>query len=256
MPRTQVSMPLRSLVGQITYGNAAALVVASSQYFGRSIISTVSDNFTISAWINLTAISGTQAIFQNGESDGNGYIFRINSAGRLQLDVSFVASLTASTVLTPGTPYHAVCRRISGTWQIFLNGSTDGGTIGNNPNGPGGNTTVGAQRTSGGTASNFFGGLLDDVRFYSRALSNGEITALYNQGTTPSIVVDSTSLEGHYKFDETSGNAADSSGNGRTLTNNNTATYTTGIVAISNIPARTAVTSPARTVAGARTLAA
>jgi hypothetical protein len=37
-----------------------------------------------------------------------------------------------------------------------------------------------------------------------------------------------TSLGGHWKFNEASGNAADSSGNGTTLANNNTATFTAG----------------------------
>ncbi len=36
------------------------------------------------------------------------------------------------------------------------------------------------------------------------------------------------SLKAYYKFDESSGNASDSSGSGYTLTNNNTITYTTG----------------------------
>ena len=35
-------------------------------------------------------------------------------------------------------------------------------------------------------------------------------------------------LQGYWKFDESSGNPADSSGNGYTLTNNNTATFATG----------------------------
>lgn len=38
----------------------------------------------------------------------------------------------------------------------------------------------------------------------------------------------STNLVAYWKFDESSGNASDSSGNGNTLTNNNTVTYTTG----------------------------
>lgn len=37
-----------------------------------------------------------------------------------------------------------------------------------------------------------------------------------------------TNLQAYYKFDESSGNASDSSGNGNTLTNNNTATFSAG----------------------------
>lgn len=236
-------MPGRTLTGQTVYGNACSLN-GTTQYFGRAIVSTVSDNLTIAAWVKLTAnTASNQAIYQNGENDGNGYVLLVRGSGssnKLRIDLSFVAGLDSSTSITAGSWYHVAATRNAGTWQLYINGAADGGTIGNAPNGPAGNTTVGASRSSGGTASSFLGGLIDEVRFYSRALSASEITALYNQAAAPSTIVSSASLQGQWKFDETSGNAADSSGNSRTLTNNNTATYTTGIAAISAVPARTA----------------
>jgi hypothetical protein len=248
-------MPGRTLVGQTVYGNAASLLAASSQYFHRTIIGNFTNNFTISAWFKLASLGVTRDIYQNGENNSNGYIMRVTSGNNLRVDISFVNSLTGSIALLQDTWYHGVVRREAGVWKLFINGVQDGGTISNNPNGSGGGavTTVGASRDSGGTASNHFNGLIDDVRFYSRALSDGEIANLFNQGANPTIVVSPANLEGHWKMNESSGNPVDSSGNSRTLTNNNTATFTTGIVTISNVPNRTA--AGVRTAAGTRTLA-
>lgn len=230
----------RTLVGQAVYGNAATLN-GSSQYFKRSIISTVSDNLTITAWINFNSVTGShQAIFQNGSNNSDGYIFFVKSDGKLYLDLSFVSNLTSATTLTAGVDYFVALQRSGGTWQMYLNAVADGGTITNSPNSPSVNTTIGAHANSSGVVSSgYFGGKIDDVRFYSRVLSTTELTDIMNKATNPDIIVDSTSLQGHYKFDETSGDGADSSGNGRTITNFGTSTYTTGVVTISNVPART-----------------
>lgn len=232
----------RTPVGQIVYGNAASLVRASSQYFSRSIIgaaSGVTNNFTISGWMKSTDVTLTQHMFQNGNNDGDGYVLMIASS-KLRIDLSFVANLNSSTTFVNNTWYHVACVRNAGVWQLYINGLADGGTISNNPNSPGGNTCLGTSKNSGGTpSSSYFGGLLDDWRWYARPLSAAEILDIYNQGSNPSIIVSAASLGGHWKCDESSGNLADSSGNGYTMTGTNTPTFTTGIVQISNTPSRT-----------------
>lgn len=231
-------MSARTLVGTTAYGNAVSLN-GSSQYLSRAIVSTVTNNITMSAWIKLTAITGSnQHFFQNGASDGNGYILMVKSTtGKIRIDLSFVAGLDSTSAITPGVWTHVACVRNAGTWQLYINGVADGGTIGNGPNSPSTNTTIGASKTSGGVAGSFFGGLMDDVRFYERALSAAEIAALYNYGIDINNGdVNSSNLKMWYKLDETSGNAADSSGGGFTLTNTGTATYTTGQVMTVHTP--------------------
>lgn len=234
-------MPGRILVGQTVLGNACSLN-GTSQYFTRTFISSATDNITMCCWIKPTSVSVNQDIMENGANDGNGYVLQIRTTNKLRLDISFVASLSSSTSLTAGIWTHVAATRTAGTWQLYLNGVADGGTITNAPNGPGGHTVIGCSQTDGGTASNFFGGLIDDARLYDRALSAGELVSLVAQATTPSLAVSSTSLMGHWKLDETSGNAADSSGAGRTMTNTGTVTYTEGKVAISSVPNRTLIT--------------
>lgn len=243
----------RTIVGQVVYGNAGSLN-GTDQSFSRALVSSATDNITFLMWAYLDAVGADMVLFQNGHSDGNGYNMFVASDGTFRLDLSFVAALNTLVTLSPSTWYHLAFRRSSGTWQGFIDGSPAGGTISNSPNGPGSNTRVGARSDSGGTASRFLDGAVDDVRFYSRALSDAEIGEVYDYGldiNNPDV--SATSLQGWWKFDESSGNASDSSGNSRTLTNNNTATYIQGIVQLSNVPARTLAGT--RTLAGARTLA-
>lgn len=65
----------------------------------------------------------------------------------------------------------------------------------------------------------FFDGNIDDVRFWSRALSNQEIQDL---DADPCGFNNGGNFEGWWKFDN---NGADDSGNGNNLTNNGSATF-------------------------------
>jgi hypothetical protein len=65
-----------------------------------------------------------------------------------------------------------------------------------------------------GTADEWYAGLMDDVRLYTRALSVSEILAHYNNGQGIASGPD-TGLFIGYDFNETSGNALDFSGNNR-----------------------------------------
>ena len=58
------------------------------------------------------------------------------------------------------------------------------------------------------TVDQYYKGFIDDVRFYSRALSPSEIQALYHEGGWPNL---NTGLVAYYPFN---GNANDESGNG------------------------------------------
>lgn len=90
----------------------------------------------------------------------------------------------------------------------------------------------------GNTAANFKG-FIDDVKIYNYARTAAQIKADYASrgaskgstlrtqgGTLPDAL--SNGLVGYWKMEESSGNMSDSSGNGRTLTNNGTITFTAG----------------------------
>jgi hypothetical protein len=195
----------------------------------------------MTAWVKPTVVNVTQDILHNGANDGTGYSMRINSSGKLALDVAFVAALASTTSITPNIWTHVAIVRNSGTWQCYINGVANGSTITNNPNAVSNWGTLGASRNGAGTAANFFSGVLDDVRFYTRVVTPSELlTLVANASVLNGTDISSSSLRAWYKLDESSGNMADSSGNGLTMTAVNSPTYTTGTIP-SALLTRTAV---------------
>jgi hypothetical protein len=88
-----------------------------------------------------------------------------------------------NTVVTDSAWHHGtvVVRRTAGTAQFYLDGVSDGSANISSVTGSIDATevaTIGAQRG----LLNSFGGSLDDVRIYNRALSGDEIKRLYNMG--------------------------------------------------------------------------
>ncbi len=83
-----------------------------------------------------------------------------------------------------------------------------------------------------GGETSFFTGTIDDVRLYSYARTSSQLLLDYSANgtsvgsTNPNAL--NSGLIGYWKLDETSGNPADSSGNGYTLTNVNTTAYAVG----------------------------
>jgi hypothetical protein len=108
----------------------------------------------------------------------------------------------SNTILAENTWYFVVATYDGSYMKIYINGNLDNSlpvsiTVA---------TTTANLRIGGETYSGSrFGGLIDEVRIYNRALSEEEIRYLYNRGAPIA----------HWKFDEGKGNIAyDSSGNG------------------------------------------
>ena len=240
----------------IVYGNAIHLVSASSQYAWALRVSNAVNNFTIAFWLRVASLpSGTQHILMNGdENNHEGYHINISSTGLLTLDMIFVdGSCKTTTAISTNTWTHYIFERASGTSTAYINAVANGNTSASTPNSinTDADTIIGAGGTKGspqGAAPTSIGGYLngdiDELRFYERALSSTERTNLYNYGLNVNNGdISNANLVAQYKFDESSGNPADSSGNSHTLTAINTPTFITGIQEISNIPDTAALTA-------------
>lgn len=239
--------------GQVL-GNALS-VNGSTTGAKRTLVSSSTGDWSACAWIYLNSSpASTKVIMKNGQTGGgnNGWQFSVNSASRLVLsDPGGVWGGTATTVLSNTTWYHVGFIKSSNTTQMYINGVADGSTIGSTFNSPEGFTSVGCiWNVNNSTYSGIFDGLIDDARFYTRALTEVELRNIYSRETI--LEPSTSSLQAWYKFDESSEDAADSSGNSRTLTVTN-GSYAAGNAYITNVPTRTGTTS--RTLAGTRTLA-
>lgn len=216
-------------------GNALSLD-GSTQYASRAIVSTVTDNFSVMAWVYLNAYPGAglfSVVFNNGATDGNGYVLRISDTGVFSFDLSFVANLSSGYTLNTGQWYHIAVIRNAGTSQCYVNATAQGGTSASAPNVPGSFCTIGAGQVAAGTASKFVNGKIDDVRLYERAISTTELTQIYNRGSNTVLYGDiaNTNLKQWFKLDETSGtNCADSSVTNLPMTTTGTPSFVPGIV--------------------------
>lgn len=241
----------RSITGQIVYGNALQSNGTSSYAIRGTDTTTVTNNFTLSFWAKITALTaGNSCFFEVGQTDANGYRVYVTSAGLLKTQYSTVITFSSGMTLSLATWYHIVVVRDTGVTQHYVNGSAVGGTTSTAPFSPNGWAIIGASKASTGVVSEYANSAVDDVRFYERALNSGEITALYNQQSDPSVFVSSANLKLWYKINETSGTTLTDSASGFTMTLTNSPTLVQGIVVISNIPARTV--AGARTTAGTR----
>lgn len=214
---------------------STTLVKTSSQFWSRTYDSALNPTaaFTYTGWVKLTSIPSGTNFPVVGMFDGDGNSFMTIGDGGKVVVLAKVGgvqlSKTGATTLSTGTWYFVSAVYNGSTLEVFLNGTTDGSAI-----------AVGAVSTTSipfnigaanSGAAGLMNGQIDDVRFWSRALTSTEISNLYSG---PCTFNNGSGLIGWWEFEN---NGNDSSGNGYTLTNNNTATFT------SDVPFTCAVTA-------------
>ncbi len=194
--------------------------------------------FTLEGWFRwdnggATASSGNGGVVGYplickgvGEADGNNrdanYFFAIeSSSGALTADFEEGAGgsspglnhpVTGNTAVTPGVWHHLAVTYDGTCWELYLDGVAD--TTGTNCPGepPRADSIqhfgIGATLTSTGSPEGAFDGKVDEVRVWSRALSQAEIAAGMN-----ATITTAPDLLGRWGLDEGTGTtAADSAG--------------------------------------------
>jgi prepilin-type N-terminal cleavage/methylation domain-containing protein len=178
-----------------TFDGATNYVVIPSDdaHFGTG----ASGVFSYSFWIKSNSYSGS--ILSRRNPCNNDAYFNITASGNV-INLSSYSNVSLSScayasgnVLTTNQWNHVVITRqwgVAGTTKLYVNGisqtfSLVGGSDSSpEPNYAGLKEYIGAQEsisTCGGPVTNFFNGLIDDVRIYNRVLSAAEITQLYNE---------------------------------------------------------------------------
>lgn len=151
-----------------------------SPSLGTSLTAPTS-SFSYSAWIYKTK-SGQAFIFQNGGSN-YGCSMCVTSGGYLGLFYgggSFVRGSTSAGFINLNTWYHCVVTYDGAGNLSFYSNNNSAGTFSISwTDGPG---TADAWIGSFLGASNYFGGIIDEVGVWDRVLSASEVTELYNSG--------------------------------------------------------------------------
>src|SRR3990167_4581919 len=142
------------------------------------------ENFTIAFWIKTAALAQGANIFNRGVMNTGGYEIMVLNTGVIHLHTS-QSGVNQTTVAPAGTLVnnvwsHIVVVRNGSIGYIYKDGvdvSSSQPTI-INPATSTSNASIGSRAT----ATNFINAVLDEVRVYNRALSQSEITELYNLG--------------------------------------------------------------------------
>ena len=145
------------------------------------------NDFTVSAWAKLeggtegprfVSTSGFELTFQDPSRPTNGINFNNSFANG-----GFAAAFTTNT-FQKGKWLQVVGRRIGSTLSIFVNGKLEGEAVASLPQSYNRGFTPEIGGNSGNDAD-AFGGLVDEVRFYNRPLTDSEIAALYRIESLP-----------------------------------------------------------------------
>jgi hypothetical protein len=194
-------------------GNAVKLG-GTSEYVNlpTGIMSGVTGDFTVSAWVNPAANSTWSRVFDFGSGTGNYMFLTVNSGGGPRFAITTGGGeqqISASGQLPLNTWSHLAVTLSGNTGTLYING---------NPVATNNNMTL-RPSNLGNTNQNWIGrsqfsdpflnATVDDLHIYDRALGAADITALAGGQQGAGNVA-------AYRFDEEGGaTATDSSGNGR-----------------------------------------
>jgi len=149
-------------------------------------------DFTISAWINMTAIERGTVYAKGGDNSGGiRYTLAMGEANDNKMtlttdDDSTKVQAMGGTVVNDGAWHHVVGMRSGTESLVYVDGILDGSATlpdGYDLSGTSqANALIGAitdaRDPTGATLEKFFAGIIDDVRIHDRALSDAEILAL------------------------------------------------------------------------------
>jgi hypothetical protein len=147
------------------------------------------NHFSVEAWVSVDTITSGQQNILNfqyiTEGVRNGWSFTLNAGSpaieAASFDGSDYVNDIAGVVLQTNTWYHLVGTFDSLSWNIYVNGVLQGTASGmGGINLPGANANIGGQKRSDGSLDCFFGGKIDELKFYNYTLPADSVLAHYN----------------------------------------------------------------------------
>jgi len=136
-------------------------------------------NFAISLWVHWNNTSGYQVFTDGGYSSNKGVLIETDAGIKVRIYFGTQLAGLWDRTTSPNTRYHFVVTRTGNSLSVFVNGNEIGSPSTNSTSITKFSYLIG--KYSGGE---FFNGKMDDLRFYNRALSTGEIYELYASAQT------------------------------------------------------------------------
>ncbi len=134
---------------------------------------------TLAAWVNPSRVGDFyQALVVKGTNAAWDYGIYMDISGGFMFGTSYPNHETISTTKPVAGQWYHVCGVYrNGSWKLFINGKLESSDLSGSPIG---RSTNGVGMAKKGISYNdMYAGALDEVRFYSRALSDSEVAELY-----------------------------------------------------------------------------
>jgi trimeric autotransporter adhesin len=176
---------------RIGQSNSAYAFNGSSNYIEYTTNLLRKREYTMSAWVLATSISGSnQYILSQGEIGTNTFQgLGVNSSGWFFQSYSNngLSSVSNATSLITNQWVHLTAVRTYQSLKLFINGNLVS-TISNSSIIPFKTSDIGRIGANSSTLGNFFNGIIDDVKLYKGALNDDEVFAMYlNTSDCPTI---------------------------------------------------------------------
>lgn len=194
--------------------NSAYLFNGSSSYidFGSPAELAFAGDFTVTAWCLFSGGTTNPRILSYGGDFGYElYTDGTGTSRNFQFHTADTSGVGTTNPYSQNIWYSVVVTVQSGTAYMYVNGTAiTSGTV------PTPNYFYDFEMgEKSQNNSDYWGGLIDDVRLYDRALSSNEIQQLYAYESTPPPCSLTNGLVAYYPFN---GNVNDASGNGNNAT--------------------------------------
>jgi hypothetical protein len=176
----------------ITFGYAPQVIVERSVYFDGAVdyidiednLDLNSTEFTMSAWIkkDLTTLNAS-ILSKRNVANSEGYDLRINALGRLEFTLNGGAATLTSSIAIPANEWHQVAVIYdSGTATLYIDGVPDTSATGlPAPVATSQKFLIAAADGWDPNTTDYFGGNIDEVRVWDRALSVDQLRYIMNQ---------------------------------------------------------------------------
>jgi hypothetical protein len=175
---TLINNPTRESGTNCRVSSCLNLIATNSNYIisTGNVFNPSTTDFTASLWFNTNIINSLTILIGQQDSGGTGRSWLyVDSSGHLYTNLGGTTT-NGITPLYTDVWYHGVVVKSGTSISLYLDGSLEAistrtveSTIGL--------TMLGTNKS---LAGNFFDGKIDDVRIYSRALSENEISQLYS----------------------------------------------------------------------------
>ncbi len=148
------------------------------------------DDFTISTWVKLDNLTGTQTFFSKCEWNlSSQYDAYLNGASkRVETDVGRGTAAWTSPAPAANTWFNVVLTSESGNYQIYVNGkamtgkTASGTSVSTNAQSPTKKFILGAANVTGNKLNYYFMGRMDELIVSKRLWTPSEIKSVYDMG--------------------------------------------------------------------------